>query len=586
MTSQERQPESHFGSMEDICLGLEAPLAEIVSALSVRTGPRVGSGVALVLGEGGELAGVITDADLRRGLAQGEPTLIRARNIMKSDFFSVQNDRPLMEAFSAVLNDLEEKKWTTENPAKVIPVLGKNREPLALIEMSGREREALLQRDIAVVIGQGFVGLTLSAVLAASGVRTIGVESNADKLSELQNGRTQVIDSGLQTALRQGVRSRKLAFIRTLSDLPSLELGRRRTFVVTVGTPVKSGAPDLEALHDVVDLLGSNLRKGDLVALRSTVPIGTTESVARQLEGLSGLRVGLDFFVVSAPERTAEGVAMAELRSLPQVVGGITPRCTEAGREFFSLFARTILIAPNARFSELVKLASNAYRDYTFAFSNFLAQVANGLSIDVNELVRISNLGYARNQIPNPSPGVGGPCLSKDPYMVPDPGDLDGVPGRNIVRNARKFNEDFLAFQVERIAAEIDGDSSRPIAALGLAFKGVPETNDLRGSTGVSIITALKARGFAIHVWDALVASEGVGYPPLDESVEYQAILVLNNHPDNIQVARTLLEGRRDDSIVVFDPWRLLEVEAIESTDNLPGQRFTLLTLSTSFEVR
>lgn len=585
MTSPNRQPESDFGSMADICLGLEAPLAEIVSALSVRTGPRVGSGVALVLGEGGELAGVITDADLRRGLTQGDPTLIRAKKIMKTDFFSVQNDRPLAEAFSAVLNDLEEHKWTTENPAKVIPVLGTNREPLALIEMSGREREALIQRDIAVVVGQGFVGLTLSAVLAASGVRTIGVESNPNKLSELQNGRTQVIDSGLQSALRQGVRSRKLEFVRTLSDLPSLELGRRRTFVVTVGTPVESGAPNLEALHDVVESLGAYLRKGDLVALRSTVPIGTTESVARQLERLSGLRVGLDFFVVSAPERTAEGVAMAELRSLPQVVGGVTPRCTEAGREFFSLFARTILIAPNARFSELVKLASNAYRDYTFAFSNFLAQIANGLSVDVNELVRISNLGYERNQIPDPSPGVGGPCLSKDPYMVPDPENLDGVIGINIVRNAREFNEDFLAFQVERIAAEIEGGSS-PIAALGLAFKGVPETNDLRGSTGVAILDALKARGLEIHVWDAVFSGEVEGYPPLDEGVGYGAILVLNNHPDNAQMARILLEDCEDDSTLVFDPWRLLEVDAIDGSDNLPGERFTLMTLSTSFKVR
>jgi UDP-N-acetyl-D-mannosaminuronic acid dehydrogenase len=571
---------AEFGSVGDICVDLDSPLEHIVSALSVRTGPRTGSGLALVLGGGGELVGVITDADLRRGLGELDPRKIVARDVMNTDFFSVPDGRAVSEALEEFLSDLADHKWATETPAKVLPVLGQNREPVALVEMSGRERETLIRRDVAVVVGQGFVGLTLSAVLAASGVKTIGVEANSEKFRDLQEGRTDVIDSGLQSALREGVSSRKLEFVGSVMDLPSFELGRRRTFVLTVGTPVAAGVPDLGALNEVVESIGVLLRKGDLVALRSTVPVGTTENVAHQLERYSGLRVGVDFHVVSAPERTAEGVAMAELRTLPQVVGGVTPRCTEAGREFFELFARTVLVVPSASFSELVKLASNAYRDYSFAFSNFLAQVSSGLDIDVDELIRVSNLGYERNEIPLPSPGVGGPCLSKDPYMMPAPETLDG-PGRiHLVKLARTFNEEFLNFQIERILAEIAGDAL-PVAALGIAFKGVPETNDLRGSTSVSIVTALKARGHEIHVWDAVATGGLAGFSGLSDDATYRAILLLNNHPANAKMAQKLLRKRNQELPFVFDPWRLLAPGSAGGLHSDSGQKFGLMTLST-----
>lgn len=548
-----------YGVIADICVDLDASVDGVIAALSVRTGPRVGSGIALVLDSSRQLVGIITDADLRKGLASQTPSDLTAQSVMQSDFLSVDDNHLPSEALSEITRAFAQREWETESPVRAIPILGNNREPIGLLDISGRERELLVNRDVAIVVGQGFVGQTLAAVLAASGIRTIGVETNMATLRQLRRGRTGVLDEGLVSLIRETTAEKTLTFVGSLTELPSFELGRRRIFVVTVGTPVTDGNSELDALDEVVRAIGNQLRKGDVIVLRSTVPVGTTSNVARQLEEASGLRVGLDFFTVSAPERTAEGVAVTELRTLPQVVGGVTSRCTEAGLEFFRLFAKTVIPAPSAEFSELVKLASNAFRDYSFAFSNYLADVASGFNIDVNSLIDTANFGYDRNRIAAPSPGVGGPCLSKDPFMMPNPTVLGSVSRPNIIHEARHFNEGFVDFQIQRILRELPAGDSAPIAALGLAFKGAPETNDTRGSTGVSIVHGLRKQGVNVHVWDALLDNPIDGLEKVHQKTSYRGVLLLNNHRANVDMALLLVSQRADGDIVIFDPWRLMD---------------------------
>ena len=158
--------------------------------------------------------------------------------------------------------------------------------------------------------------------------------------------------------------------------------------------------------------------KGDHVMIRSTVPVGTTRNfIIPKLNNLSKLKAGKDFYVSFVPERVVEGNALRELRSLPQIVGGLTSACLNRASKFWSTITPTIIRTSSLEASELVKLANNSFRDLSFAFANELAFVAGKFNLNAFDLIKAANNGYPRNKIPSPSPGVGGYCLTKDPIL-------------------------------------------------------------------------------------------------------------------------------------------------------------------------
>ena len=239
------------------------------------------------------------------------------------------------------------------------------------------------------------------------------------------------------------------------------------------------------------------------------------------------MKAGIDFYLVFAPERTIEGNALIELDTLPQIIGGITRECQKKGVVFFQQFTSNTIAVDKIEEAELIKIASNAYRDYVFAFSNYLAIVAQEYSLDINTLIKNANSGYARNNFPSPSPGVGGPCLTKDPYFMPTIDSLDKSP----VYVARKFNETMPARVVRFLQTQIGSEiTSKEIAVLGLAFKGTPETNDLRNSTNVEIYNLLKSLNDRVTVFEPTFEL-GAQLDFYQRIKQPAIILVLNNNP-------------------------------------------------------
>ena len=566
--------------LEQIVVSEDASIALITRALGIHMGPSVGTGLALVVGSTGRLEGIITDSDLRRGIAaHGLEKALVARDLMRKDFSFVLEDADPLAEMSRTYGELWEERFTTMNPVKVLPVVDRLGKPVGVIESSVRERDASVSRDVTVIVGQGYVGATLAAAFSDAGFRTYGVDASELVIDGLRRGHSHTREPGLDSSLRSGLESGRLSFHNSVEDLPEIGFGRRRHFVLTVGTPVNSDGADLDALHSAVDLMGKILRKGDLVALRSTVPLGTTRRVGKRLEAISQLREGIDFFVVSAPERTVEGAALMEIRALPQIVGGTTPLGTQIGADFFRNISSTVVEVDSAEFAEMVKLGSNSFRDYLFAFSNYLAQVCAQFDLDVNEVIRVSNLGYSRNSIADPSPGVGGPCLTKDPYMMPGPLKRESGETQNLIRTSRIFNESFLQFQIGRIVDEIDPQTKPSIAALGVTFKGSPPTNDLRGSTGLQIATSLGDEGADVYSWDAVLGDGAGSFPGISARDNYRAILILNNHPSNEEMALDLIAKSASPEVVIYDPWRLLGNSLNEIRGN-PNKFYLYMTLS------
>ena len=342
---------------------------------------------------------------------------------------------------------------------------------------------------------------------------------------------------------------------------------KNKFYIVCVGTPIDSkGKADLTHLTNVLHLISTRLKKDDVVMLRSTVPVGTTRKIAKKILEKSELSAGEDFFLSFTPERTVEGNAMKELKDLPQIVGGLTPKCLEISGAFWRTHCNVVVQAESLESSELVKLANNSFRDLTFAFSNALALLSDKYNIDSNELIYLANEGYPRNNIARPSPGVGGYCLTKDPLLYASTDDK--FPHAKLARLGRQINEEISEYPIKVFNKYIKNESLKAsemkILIIGLAFKGWPETNDIRGSNGLKLALSLRDKCHSLCVYDSLVDKGefeklGLTFKNIRKisSLKFDAVFIMNNHPKNIK--EDFLKSLSNEKVFIFDGWNQID---------------------------
>jgi len=353
-------------------------------------------------------------------------------------------------------------------------------------------------------------------------------------LEKLARGEPHFHEPGLVEQLKPAIDSRRLMVAKHIpADCPA------SVFIITVGTPLGAeGRVRLDMIENVTREVAGRLKDGDMVVMRSTVKLGTTRNLVRPILQASGRRFDLAF----CPERTLEGQALSELRTLPQIVGADSFAANVRAAQLFQFITPTVVSVSSAETAEMVKMVDNAYRDVSFAYANEIARVADAVGISAAEVIRAGKLGYARTNLPLPGP-VGGPCLSKDPHILVEGAAEFGVTPE-ITITARRVNErqpEEVAAQLARLYGGLAGARSQPtIALLGLAFKGRPATDDLRGTMAKPILDALRRhfpgarfRGFDAVVPQAEIAGFGIepcatlGAALGDASLA----VVCNNHP-------------------------------------------------------
>jgi UDP-N-acetyl-D-mannosaminuronic acid dehydrogenase len=337
------------------------------------------------------------------------------------------------------------------------------------------------------VYGLGYVGLTLAVSLAEVGYRVAGLEIREDLRAMIASGEAPFIEPGLAEGMGRAIRSGHLAV------LPADGPVAAPVHIVTVGTPMdESGRCRLDMVAHVSEQIANSLLDGDLVCLRSTVMVGTTRDVV--LPQL--LATGKDFRLAFTPERTLEGDALRELRSLPQIVGGLDQVSEDAAASFFGTLTSTVIRVTSLETAELVKLTDNAYRDVRFAFSNEVAAIAGAWGVSGDEVLAAARLGYPRTSVADAGP-VGGPCLSKDSFILAKSAEAVGE-SADLAASARRRS----ASMIHGAARDLDllCPNSGTVAVLGLAFKGSPPTDDTRGSASLDVVTGLLARRSDVQV--------------------------------------------------------------------------------------
>ena len=342
------------------------------------------------------------------------------------------------------------------------------------------------------VLGLGYIGLPTSVVLARAGFSVVGVDINQSVVNTINSGDIHIFEPDLQLSVASVVSSGMFTAQLTpcISDV----------FIVAVPTPFvyvdnNLPQPNIDFVLSAAQAIGPLLRKGNLVILESTSPVGTTQLFGETLCRLSGLTLD-QFHVAYCPERVLPGVILKELVSNDRVIGGLTPVASSLVSDFYSKFCFGGLFQTNARTAEMVKLSENAFRDVNIAFANELSLVCDKLHVDVRELIQLAN-HHPRVNILQPGCGVGGHCIAVDPWFIASAAP-DCTP---LIQSARHVNDCKRRWVIDQVlsrASVLHDHLGRPprIGCLGLSFK--PDVDDLRESPAMHITTELLLAGLDV----------------------------------------------------------------------------------------
>lgn len=409
------------------------------------------------------------------------------------------------------------------------------------------------------VVGLGYVGLTLATVLAEAGNTVVGIEKRADVVDLTNRGVPHFAEVGLAEALTRVTGSGKLLAAQQFTKEINCD-----TYIITVGTPLSSeGNVRLDMIEAATRQVAENMRDGALVILRSTVQVETTRKVVAPILAATGRR----FDVAMCPERTLEGRALQELRELPQIIGAEDASASDRAAAVFQRLTSSVVKVSSPEAAEIVKLVDNTFRDVQFAFANEVARLCDAFGVNAHEVIASGKLGYPRTNVALPGL-VGGPCLEKDPHILLQSAQSRGLT-LEITSAGRLVNERQPTETVGFIAAEIARrglPSPLRLRVVGMAFKGMPATDDLRGSMSTKVLDALKKAlpEAEFGVFDPVIATDVLERAFPDEHVFTRfgdaisgasVVVIANNHPALGAISpRTISEFIAQRGFV-FDYW-------------------------------
>lgn len=386
------------------------------------------------------------------------------------------------------------------------------------------------------VIGLGYIGLPTAAMFAARRKKVIGVDVNQNTVDTINRGEIHIVEPDLDMIVHAAVTQGYLKAVTVPEPADA--------FLIAVPTPFKECVegevprPDLNYIEEASKAIAPVLKKGDLVILESTSPVGATEQMANWL---AELRSDLtfpqdkgeeaDINIAHCPERVLPGHVVRELVENDRVIGGLTKRCSKRSVELYKIFVQGDCVITNARTAEMAKLTENSCRDVQIAFANELSMICDKLDIDVWELISLANR-HPRINILQPGPGVGGHCIAVDPWFI-----VSKTPKEaQLIYTARKVNDakpDWVVKKVKSAVSEflkanpVKKVSDVTIACYGISFK--PDIDDLRESPAMQIVQVVTS----FHSGRVIVVEPNINkLPPVLECAELQCFEVAKFEAD------------------------------------------------------
>jgi len=381
------------------------------------------------------------------------------------------------------------------------------------------------------VIGLGYIGLPTAAVIASRGINVIGVDVSKEAVDIINQGKIHIVEPDLDMLVQSAVTTGKLK--ATLIPEPA------DAFIIAVPTPFKDGhKPDLSFIESAVKKIAPVLKKGDLLILESTSPVGTTEKMG---EWMAEIRDDLvfphqssdnpDIHLAHCPERVLPGYIIQELVANDRVIGGITQQCAIEAEALYKIFVKGDCLITDARTAEMAKLTENSFRDVNIAFANELSIICDKLKINVWELISLANR-HPRVNVLSPGPGVGGHCIAVDPWFI-----VDSAPEEaKLIAMAREVNDSKPDFVLNKLRAMASEFKTPKIACLGLAFKA--DIDDLRESPAVEIVKKIISE----NMGKVLIVEPHISKLPEQLMGEQVELISLDQAMDTANIILTLTD--------------------------------------------
>lgn len=346
------------------------------------------------------------------------------------------------------------------------------------------------------VLGLGYIGLPTASTFATHGLQVVGVDVNPLVVETLSEGNLHIHEPGLRTLVQAALRSGNLVIRQEPEPADAFIIAVPTPFYDDPGNLQGDKSADMSYVRAASQSIVPHLRSGSLVILESTSPPRTTADIVAPILEQSGLKAGQDFFLAYSPERVLPGQILRELVDNARVIGGITPASANAGRDLYSIFVRGEIVLTDATTAEMVKLMENTYRDVNIAIANEFARLADRFGVDVWEAIQIANR-HPRVRILNPGPGVGGHCISVDPWFL-----VEAAPDITpLIRTARQVNDAQPHLVLELVRRALSDDlTGRQVAVLGLAYK--PDVDDLRESPAIEVAHLLVQNGARVDAFE------------------------------------------------------------------------------------
>jgi len=328
------------------------------------------------------------------------------------------------------------------------------------------------------VLGLGYVGLPTAVLLAKSGLRVNGVDTNKHLISTLKNSKFNYDEPGLNSLIKEVMSNESLA----VTEVPL----QSRYFIICVPTPVdKDDNPDCSYVYSAIDSIIDLLEPKSTIILESTIPLGTTKNVASYIQSQKS-HINWPVQLAHCPERVLPGNALNEIIYNNRIIGGTSPETTDNVAKLYRRFTQGQIQKTTSTIAEFAKLAENTFRDINIAYANELSMIAAAANVDINEVIRLANM-HPRVHIHKPGIGVGGHCIPIDPWFLAS----EFPELAKIIKTARQVNilkESWIVDQIlKSISTEVD-----KIVLLGLTYK--ENVDDFRESPAIRIATKLTER--------------------------------------------------------------------------------------------
>ena len=369
-------------------------------------------------------------------------------------------------------------------------------------ELLDKFKVDLSKKDKSIaIVGLGYVGLPLALTFAEKNFSVIGIDIDQQKVTKLKNK---------ETYLRHINNSRISAVIRNNKFLPTSDFSEAEkciAIILCVPTPLnKNREPDLQYITTTLNSLKRYFRKGQLLSLESTTYPGTTEEILKPLIESSGFEIGNNFFLVYSPEREDPGNKDYSTRSIPKIIGGITPICREMGIELYSKIIAKLVPVSSTRAAEITKLLENIHRAVNIGLMNELKILSDKMNIDLYEIIDAAATKPFGFTPYYPGPGLGGHCIPIDPFYLTWKAREYGM-NTKFIELAGEINASMPQYVIEKIFNLLNERSKSikdsKILVLGLSYK--KNIDDIRESPSLEIIYNLLKRGAIVKYNDPFV---------------------------------------------------------------------------------